>query len=190
MSVFRDSNGDEWRVYLDAFTLADIKKECGIDLADITAGGWHAVATDASAVGRVLAVVCQDEIKARKSNGRQFAKLIRGEAIEAGRKALTDEGADFFPASEWSAIRSNSLKRTKAASQAEAMRMGPSAMEMATMADAIGRLPESVLLALVKAGGDTSSLTSEDNESVPGPIATPLRPATGSPESADLAAVG
>lgn len=190
MSVFKDCNGDEWRVYFDAFTLADIKKETGIDLADVSAGGWQAVATDASAVGRILAVVCAEEIRARKMTGRQFARLIRGEAIEAGRKALTDEGADFFPPSEWSAIQSNLVKRTKAAAGQTGMAMAGDLATIREMADIFARLPPSIQEKLIASGGDTSSLTSEESGDVSGPAVTPLRPATGSPESAELTAVG
>jgi hypothetical protein len=133
MSVFKDCNGDEWRVQLDAFCIADAKKETGIDLADLSAGGWLAVATDASAVGRILAVVCGDEIRARKTTGRALAKLIRGEGIKSGRAALLSEGADFFPLSEWSAIQSNLTKRKTASQQNEAAKMlveSPQTMQM------------------------------------------------------------
>jgi hypothetical protein len=190
MSVFKDCNGDEWRVQLDAFAIADAKKETGIDLADITAGGWHAVATDASAVGRVLAVVCADEIKAKKINGRQFARLIRGEAIEAGRKALLDEGADFFPPSEWSAIRANSNKRTKQAAQSEAMEVAKNQANLIPLLEAFTRLPPNIQERLLQSGGDTSSLISEDNESAAGPTGTPSPSATGSPESAESSPAG
>ena len=190
MSVFKDCNGDEWRVYLDAFVLADAKKETGIDLADITAGGWHAVATDASAVGRVLAVVCADEIKARKINGRQFARLIRGEAIEAGRKALTDEGSDFFPPSEWSAIRANLNKRTKQAAQSEAMEVAKNQANLIPLLEAFTRLPPNIQERLLTSGGDTSSLISEGEESAAGPTDIPLPSAIDSLVSVELTAVG
>lgn len=190
MSVFRDGNGDEWRVYLDAFTLADVRKETGIDLADITAGGWRAIENDASAVGRVLATVCADEIKNRKMNGRLFARLIRGDVIEAARKALTEEGADFFPQSEWSAIRSNLAKRTQAAAQMEAMAAARNSAELIPLLEAFTRLPPQIQEQLLKTGGDTSSLISTDDESAVGPDATPSPAATDSPESAELTAVG
>ena len=190
MSVFKDSNGDEWRVYLDAFVLADTKKETGIDLADITAGGWHAVATDASAVGRVLTVVCQDQIKAAKTTGRAFAGLVRGEAIERGRQALLAEGADFFPASEWSAIRANSNKRTKQAAQSEAMEVAKNQANLIPLLEAFTRLPPNIQERLLASGGDTSLLTSEDNESAAGPTDTPSPSATDSLVSVELTAGG
>lgn len=184
MSIFRDSNGDEWRVFLDAFVLADAKKEMGIDLADVTAGGWHAVETDASAVGRILAVVCADEIKARKMTGRQFARLIRGAAIEAGRKALIEEGADFFPPSEWSAIRANLAKRTKQAGRREAMTAATNSAEILPLLEAFTRLPPNIQEQLLKSGGDTNSLDGEEDVSAPGPDATPLPVVTDSPGNA------
>ena len=190
MSVFKDCNGDEWRVQLDAFAIADAKKETGIDLADITAGGWHAVATDASAVGRILAVVCADEIQAKKINGRQFAKLIRGAVIEAGRKALLDEGADFFPPSEWSAIRANSNKRTKQAAQTEAMEVAKNQANLIPLLEAFTRLPPNIQERLLTSGGDTSSLISEDNESVAGQTDIPLTLPIDLQVSAELTAVG
>ena len=104
MSVFKSSDGNEWRVYLDAFLLADIQKETGIDLADVSAGGWAKIETDAGAVGRVLAVVCREEIAARTTDARSFARTIRGESIDLARAALIAEGADFFPRNEWSAL--------------------------------------------------------------------------------------
>jgi len=183
MSVFRTADGNEWRIYLDAFTLADVRKETGVDLADITAGGWYAIETDSSAVGRVLAVVCADEIKNRKMTGRAFAKLIRGEVIEAGRKALTEEGADFFPQSEWSAIRSNLTKRTQAAAQTEAMAAARNSAELIPLLEAFTRLPPHIQEQLLKTRGDTSSLTSTDAESAAGQDATPLPVVTDSPEN-------
>ena len=185
MSVFRDANGDEWRVQFDAFVLAEAKKDTGVDLADLSAGGWQAVETDVSALGRVLAVVCGDEIRARKMTGRDFAKRIRGESIETARAALLAEGADFFPQSEWSAIRANSRKRTTMAKQTEAMSLGPKAAEILPLLEAFTRLPEGIQSQLLKSGGDTSSLLSEDSESAAGPTVTPSPAVIASPEKSE-----
>jgi hypothetical protein len=196
MSVFKDFNGDEWRVMLDAFVIADAKKETGIDLADLSAGGWLAVATDASAVGRVLAVVCGDEIRARKMNGRSFSRLIRGEAIEAGRAALLSEGADFFPPNEWSAIRSNLTKRTAATRQSEAAKILVESPQTMQIMDAFLKLPKDIQLKLIEAKGeadeieDTDSPTSPGSGSVGGPVDMPLTLPTDLLVSADLTAVG
>ena len=188
MSVFRDCNGDEWRAMLDAFSIDDAKKETGIDLADLSAGGWQSVATDASAVGRVLAVVCSDEIRARKMNSRGFARVVRGEAIESGRAALLSEGADFFPPSEWSAIRSNLTKRTESQQAAMAgldamppeMRQGAS-QAIAEMIRAESRKPKET---------DTASPISAVNVSAGGPEEIPLTLPIDLQASVELTAVG
>lgn len=190
MAMFRDSTGEEWRVSFDAFTLADVRKETGIDLADITAGGWHAVETDASAVGRILAVVCADQIKAAKITSREFVKRVRGDTIEAGRKALIDEGADFFPRNEWSAIRANLSKRTKMAAQSEAIESAKNQASLIPLLEAFTRLPPNIQERLLQTGGDTSSLTSEESESAAGPTETLLPSAIDLQVSAELTAVG
>lgn len=182
MSVFRDNSGNEWIVRLDAFVLADVKKETGVDLADISAGGWQAIETDAGAVGRVLAVVCRDEMQSIKVDARTFARSIRGEAIESGRKALLDEGADFFPASEWSAIRSNLEKRRQMAG------LNVVDLETATkilpMAEAFMRLDKMTQEALI-AEASTSSPTLPAGGSVSGQDVIQSSVVTDSPGSAE-----
>ena len=122
MAILKQSPGHEWRLSIDAFLLDDLRKETGIDLADIASGGWLKVETDSVALGRVAAAVCRDEIRERGMTGQQFVKLLRGETIDRFRQALAAEGADFFPRSEWSAIRKNLKTRKESKTQAEQMR--------------------------------------------------------------------
>jgi hypothetical protein len=117
MGIFRDANGDEWNVQLDAFGIEHVKKETGLDLADISASGWLTIETDGAAVGRVLAVLCGEQILSRRSIARDFVRQVRGEAITRGRQVLLAEGADFFPASDWYEILLNWRKRREAKSQ-------------------------------------------------------------------------
>ena len=190
MSVFRDSNGDEWRIQFDAFTLADTKKETGIDLADISAGGWQVVESDAAAVGRVLAVVCSEEIKSRKMTAKDFARKVRGEAIQRGRDALVEEAVDFFPPSEWSAIRANLTKRTQAAQRMEAATMAAKTTELIPLMEAFSKLSPEMQDKLLASGGAIPSSQSEVSESAFGPTSIPSIVATGSLESAEWSAVG
>jgi len=192
MSVFKDNSGNEWRVYFDAFLLADIQKEAGIDLADVSAGGWAKLETDAGAVGRVCAVVCREEIKAAKIDSRSFVRTIRGEAIDLARAALIAEGGDFFPRSEWSEILSNLRRRKTARDQAETIQVAMAAME--------GLSPEfraGAMQALMEAAKEAATAgiglpdgPGDGAASATGPDATPSPPATGSPGSAELTAVG
>lgn len=193
MSVFKNSNGDEFRIQLDGFVLDEVRKATGVDLADLSAGGWWTIETDAGALARVLAIVCQDEIKARKMDQRTFARLIRWNAIVHARAALVEEGADFFPQSEWSAIRANWAKRKTnqtATNEMEAVRpmLGMIAMLPKEMqAGAAEALKEAIL----KSGGDnTTSPDSESEPSATGPGAILSNSVTDSLESAELTAVG
>ena len=180
MAFFEDSNGREWRVAIDAFALDDIRKDAGVDLADLSAGGWATIETDAGAVVRVLAVVCRDEIKAHNWNSREFAKGLRGEAIQAGRAALLTEGADFFPRCEWSAIQSNLKKRKANLEQttdmltAASLLQAMSAMPPDMRAGAMAAIQEAIV-----------SQSSAGNESAGGRDATPEPVATGWPASAE-----
>jgi hypothetical protein len=188
MSVFRSSDGNEWRICLDAFLLDEIKKSTGIDLADLSAGGWWTLETDAGAVGRVLAIVCGDEVRARKIESRLFVRTIRGQAIADGRAALLSEGADFFPPSEWSAIQSSLEKRrTNQTATTDLTTLEP-------MLRAIALMPEDMRLgatealreAILAAGTDTSSPALPDSVSAFGLDGIPLSFATDSPASAEL----
>ena len=185
MSIFRDSNGIEWRVSLDAFTLDDIRKETGVDLADLSAGGWAKIETDAGAVVRVLAVICRDEITARKCDSRQFAKGMRGTAIESGRAALLSEGADFFPPSEWSVILSNCAKRRDMRANTEQLDvLGiDQAAKILPLAEAFLRLDAMTQSKLIDEA--TSSDSSPAGPSAGGPENIPSSAATDGPASAE-----
>jgi len=181
MSVFRDSSGQEWRVLLDAFALADVQKETGVDLADIAAGGWAKIEADSGAVGRVLAVLCRDEIHARNLDPRSFARLIRGAAIDQARAALVAEGADFFPPSEWSALRSNWTKRRTAKTQAETIQTALAALDGMTPEFREGAM-RALTEALATAARDgINSSSSPAAASVAGPEPTPLSVVTSGP---------
>lgn len=190
MTVFKDLAGQEWRVSLDAFTLDDVRKQTGVDLADISAGGWHQIETDAGACVRVLAVICADEIRANGRTPRQFAAAIRKDAIPAARAALLAEGADFFPPNEWSAIQSNLQKRRESRQQAmdllttqdvlQALTVLPPAMQIGA-ADAAQAI-QAAFQQTKAAGG---SPPSPAKASVGGQESTPSAPATGSPENVE-----
>jgi hypothetical protein len=111
MSKFSDALGQEWSIEFDGFLLDRIEKEAKIDLADLSATGLLAVERDAKALIRVLAVACDEQLKFRRKSAAEFQKQIRKEAITRARGALLEALADFFPESEWSAMRSNLTTR-------------------------------------------------------------------------------
>jgi hypothetical protein len=188
MSIFRDLDGNEWPVQLDAFAIEEVKCETGIDLADISAGGWLAIATDAAAVGRVLAVLCGEDVRTRKMTSRAFARLVRGDAIPRGRQTLLDEGADFFPASEWSEMQSSLTKRRSSKTQTDQLNLIglDNATKILPLAEAFMRLDAMTQQQLVdEARASTDSPTSADAASASGPENTPPTSATVSPANAE-----
>lgn len=194
MAVFRDLNGDEWRIGLDAFVLEEVTKQTGIDLADLSAGGWHRLETDAGACVRVLAVVCGEELRQRKMTTRQFGNAVRREVIEAGLQALLTEGADFFPPRRWSEIQSNLQTRQEAATGAKsllqitmALESMPPEMRAAAATTVAEMIDQAAKDETAKA---TNSPTSLGNGSAVGPEVIPLRPVTDSPEPSELLPAG
>ena len=185
MAIFKDSAGHEWRLSFDAFLLDDLRKETGIDLADIASGGWLKVETDSVALGRVAAVVCRDEIRERGMTGQQFVKLLRGETIDRFRQALAAEGADFFPRSEWSAIRKNLTTRKESKTQAEQMRAAMETLDGMSPEFRQGAM-EALREVMQEAATDgMSSLRSSGSESVSGPVGILSLNATDEPEKSE-----
>jgi len=111
VSKFSDARGDEWTIAFDCFLLDRVRKEAEVDLADVSAGGLLSVERDVTALGRVVAVACDEQWKARGRTAREFSRGIRGEALTRARGAVMEALADFFPASEWSAMQSSLRNR-------------------------------------------------------------------------------
>jgi hypothetical protein len=169
VSVFQDTTGQEWRVSFDAFLLDDIRRQAQVDLADLSAGGWLTVGSDAGAAVRVLAVACQDERKTRNLDARQFARLMRADAITAGRAALLAEGADFFPPSEWSVMLSSLTKaKEKAAAAADLTTLEPMLRAISLMPEDMRRGATQALAEAIQGVANTDSQQSEDSQSAGG----------------------
>ena len=186
MAVFKDNSGQEWRVSFDAFLLDDIRKETDIDLADVAAGGWLKIETDSVALGRVAAVAFRDELKVKGQTPAQFVKQLRGEMIERVRQALIAEGADFFPQSEWSAIRSNLKNRKTSKTQADEMRAAMEMMDAMGPDFLTGAKAEILKIAQEAAKDGMSSHGSQAaSQSASGPDGTLSTNATAGPESVE-----
>jgi hypothetical protein len=178
-------SGNDWQIVFDAFLLEDVAKATGIDLADIAAGGWLQIETDSGALGRALAAVCRDEIKARNWTPAQFVKGVRGAVIVAARDALREEAADFFPPSEWSAIRSNLAQRTSAREQAAGIQAAMAAMEGMSPDFRAGAM-EALREAMAGAAMDgINSQRSTANPSASGPVGILSESVIDEPENAE-----
>jgi hypothetical protein len=186
LAIFKDSAGHEWRLSFDAFLLDDVRKEAGIDLADIASGGWLKVETDSVALGRVAAAICRDEIRERGMTSQQFVKLLRGETIDRFRQALAAEGADFFPQSEWSAIRKNLKTRKESKTQAEQMRAAMETLDGMSPEFRQGAMEAMREMMQEAAAEGMNSLKSSGSVSATGPVGILSLSAIDGLESAEL----
>jgi hypothetical protein len=181
VSKFSDHKGLDWQFEFDCFLLDRVDKEAKVDLADLSAGGLFAVVRDAKALGRVLAVVCAEQLKERSKSPAEFIKQIRKDALIRAREAVLEALADFFPATEWSAMQSALTTRRN---QPE---MSPEQMQMAVaftkMDKQVQRDVMSAALQEIAEGG--SLQLSPGGKSVHVPDAMPPTPVDDSPESAE-----
>lgn len=180
MGKFSDHLGLDWQFEFDCFLLDRVEKEAKVDLADLSAGGLLTVERDVKALGRVLVVVCGDQLRERGKSPAEFIRQIRKNAITRAREAVMEALADFFPESEWSAMQSSLTTLKERTDQMK---------ELEAVAPAFNVLPDDVKAQLFreeieKAGNLPSS---PDAESAPALDTTPSMPAADSPESAESA---
>ena len=151
----------------DALILESIEKELGIDLADVSGVGWQKVLSHAPTTAKVAAFLAGDPKAASTFKGEQFTEI---------RAALESAAADFFPANDWSAIRSNLKTR-------QAIQDGQSAADALPMLEAFKSLSPEIQKQLIEAKGDTSLLELDGEPSASGRENTPLNVVGDLPES-------
>lgn len=98
MRTFKDAEGREWIVRVDAPTIQDIRSAHNIDLADIGDGEtWRRLAGDLVLQVDILHVVLREQSEKRNLSARDFAAGLVGDALGAGWEALLGAISDFFP---------------------------------------------------------------------------------------------
>jgi len=178
VSKFTDALGQEWLLEFDGFLLDRIEQEAKVDLADLSAAGLLAVERDAKALIRVLSVACDEQLKARRKPAAEFQRQIRKDAITRARAALMEALADFFPQSEWSAMRSSLATRK------DQPEMTPEQLQLA--AGFLKMDPEvqrDVMSLIQQEMADGSLPSSPGGESAPTPDVIPPTPVDDSPEN-------
>ncbi len=180
MSKFSDHLGLDWTLEFDCFLLDRVEQEANVDLADVSAAGLLAIERDVKALGRVLAVVCSEQIKERGKSTAEFIKQIRKNAITRAREAVMEALADFFPESEWSAMLSS---LTKLKEETDKM------SELKALTPAFNVLPKELQAQLFREGIEQAGnlQPSPDDRSAPDPDPMPPPPAENLPENATLA---
>lgn len=183
MSKFSDHLGLDWQFEFDCFLLDRVEKEAKVDLADMSAGGLLSVERDVKALGRVLVVVCGDQLKERGKSPDEFIKQIRKNAITRAREAVMEALADFFPESEWSEMQSNlTTRKNQPEMTPEQLQLaaGFLKMEPEVQRDVMGLIRQEM-------AEDGSLPSSPGVESAPAPDTTPPTPADDSPANAGSA---
>lgn len=98
MEKFKDRLDREWMVEVDNSMIADLR-EAGLDLAKFPrddspdtvkafAGELMGVLMDPERLGDILSVLCQEQIKERQLDAREFARGFNAEALDAASRAV------------------------------------------------------------------------------------------------------
>jgi hypothetical protein len=183
MTTFRDATDRPWRVEIDAFVLGQLRDECQIDLADVSAAGYVALELDVVSLVRALQVICREQLAAAKVSPRDFAKVIAGEAIDRACEAVRGAAADFFPPARWSKIRSRWTQRLEAAATWETIQP---MMALLNRPDVPAQFRDAVMEVV---GGQLTTLVATDSPpstaspSASGPAEIPPSTASTSPAS-------
>lgn len=108
MPSFRDSNGREWLVRVDVWTIEEVRDATGVNLYGLFAEEMKALGellSDPVRLVKVLYLVCREEAEKSGVDARQFGRGIAGDALGAAGMALMRGVIDFFPEPQRSTLR-------------------------------------------------------------------------------------
>lgn len=113
MARFLDKDDNPWKIELDAYAIRDVRKECGIDLADGDGAGLNKMADDPVLLVDVLWVLCREQAEKQGIKAEQFGKALIGDAIDRAVAAMLESIADFFPRQKRDLIQTVQAKNAK-----------------------------------------------------------------------------
>lgn len=101
MAKFTDHTGAEWGLRLTVGSVADVKRETGVNLALVSKDtSWvDAIFGDPAKLVEILYVLCGDQCKAAGVSPEEFGHRFDGPTLEAAGDSLAQAIADFFPRS-------------------------------------------------------------------------------------------
>lgn len=118
MATFTDTGGTAWKLVLTVGSVADVKRDTGVNLA-LTAkdAGWvEAIFGTEGKLAEILWVLCADQAAAVGVTPERFPHRLDGLTLEAAGDALAEAIADFFPRSRIAkALRGNLSRALKTA---------------------------------------------------------------------------
>lgn len=169
MAAFKDVNGRDWLLELDAPTIRTVRQECeGIDLADTEGKSYQRLADNVVLLVDVLWVLCREQAAAKQTTQQMFAKAIVGQAIESATAAMLAAITDFFPPRHRQLL-------TTVANKNEAMRnlgiaralekIGDPALEQRIMAGLEAKMDAEIQRVLMQL--ESATVSPASSESVP-----------------------
>ncbi len=121
MPVFKDANGREWQIKLDAPKIMEVRKACEIDLGALDASIFSTLEGDPVKLVDVLWVLCRGQVEGVTDT--DFGQSLVGDPIETATKALYDAYCDFFPTRKRLLLRSLAEKQAALTDKAMAQLM-------------------------------------------------------------------
>ncbi len=98
MRTFRDANGRDWTVAIDAPTIKRVRAECdGLDLMNIDGDMLKRLGADPVLVVDLLWSLVRPDAEKLSVTAEQFGRALVGDAIERAADALYGALEDFFP---------------------------------------------------------------------------------------------
>lgn len=102
MAKFKDCRDREWTLTLTNGDLRTVREDTGIELGKILANKEQLTELlfgEAEKLGRIIWVLCEEQVAAAGLDERAFAKGFDGPTNERVRMALLDAIIDFYPRS-------------------------------------------------------------------------------------------
>lgn len=126
MARFHDHMGDEWQLKLTVGSVADVKRQTGVNLALVSKDtSWvDVIFGDPPKLVEMLYVLCEEQCAAdgRKLSAEEFGYRFDGPTLEAAGGALADAIADFFPRSAVAKAVKSGLQKLMTTMDAKAVR--------------------------------------------------------------------
>lgn len=161
MARFKDNNGREWSIALDAPTIRTVRKELdGLDLADSEGKTYQQIADDPLLLFDVLWLLCCDQAQAAGIDEHAFAPAIVGDACARATLALRDAIADFFPPQKRELLKAieNKGARLRELGMAKALeKLNDPALEERALAEMERQMDEELRKALIQSPSATTS---------------------------------
>jgi len=120
---FKDTQGKEWVIEINAGTFRHVKREIGVDLADCLALENNLIdrmGLDLCLLIDLIQTICQSQWEAQGLNGEEFVSRLNGEAIDTAGDGIIQALIDFFPPSRSGPLRKVATVRKRVKERATA----------------------------------------------------------------------